>query len=1083
MFPLRSNVFITKNLQRDPRDWNPSMDLSAFYRMQQESNFLPYLSMYRPYNNLLMDQNYFGHFTSHGLNYPTFDYYMCLDSKNLYASLFDSPVSLGSAGSPQGNPTTDAPSPINFPAPGESMADTSTLSPETNMPSSPGCQVRVSNEYLLGSPSPGPPRGGESLRGAGAGESGGGRGSVQEGRDAGCSDRASPDSVFPDAGSMVSFRVADEQQHHHHQSQQQQQRSATPMPIKSSPYSPVQAVSSTPIAQEASSRSDSPPDLKGDLSSVQTKEESDNSVFDGGGGGRTEASNQPSHRNSPSSQFNLNQNVSSLGAIGSVGPHGPVQQQSPPAPPRSRAPSVPPHLLAAHHQFWSQNTTSVQGFATQRLLNGVISSAVSYGGQNVTTVSTSSGGSTSSSGGTNSSTSCVTTGATTTATSCESMKPPTQRAAPAPPRPPPTVLMGEIGGVRTMIWSAPPMDPVPPPAASWSATAAAAASCSSSEESAAQLLLNLGQESRGKPPSSSSAVSYSSAAGPPLNMERLWAGDLTQLPAAQQMQALNLTASGSAAQPWVSNGGTVVKSEAASQSISIAPPAPPLPPQEHEEDETPMICMICEDKATGLHYGIITCEGCKGFFKRTVQNRRVYTCVAEGGCEITKAQRNRCQYCRFKKCIEQGMVLQAVREDRMPGGRNSGAVYNLYKVKYKKHKKSNKAGSVGSGMSGSSNVGGVNGSGTLGGTKGAMGTTMLDKHMAAAAAAHHSQQQQQQQQHAQLAGGFLHHHKISSGDPLGSPPTPSHPNHPAHSGHLVNGTILKTALTNPSEVVHLRQRLDNAVSSSRDRVFPLDTTLTMIQTLIDCDEFQDIATLRNLDELLDHNSDLSDKLCQIGDSIVYKLVQWTKRLPFYLELPVEVHTRLLTHKWHELLVLTTSAYQAMHGQHRLTNIATDGTGAEFMQEVTNNMYTLQRCLTSMMGRPITMDQLRQDVGLMVEKITYVTLMFRRVRLRMEEYVCLKVITMLSQVEDTKCKLEILSKIVPRENTTGYSDLEQIQERYMSCLRSFVEHSAPQQPSRFHDLLVRLPEVQSAATLLLESKMFYVPFLLNSAIQR
>lgn len=30
------------------------------------------------------------------------------------------------------------------------------------------------------------------------------------------------------------------------------------------------------------------------------------------------------------------------------------------------------------------------------------------------------------------------------------------------------------------------------------------------------------------------------------------------------------------------------------------------------------------------------------------------------------------------------------------------------------------------------------------------------------------------------------------------------------------------------------------------------------------------------------------------------------------------------------------------------------------------------------------------------------------------------------------------------------ELEQIQERYMSCLRSFVEHSAPQQPSRFHD---------------------------------
>lgn len=40
------------------------------------------------------------------------------------------------------------------------------------------------------------------------------------------------------------------------------------------------------------------------------------------------------------------------------------------------------------------------------------------------------------------------------------------------------------------------------------------------------------------------------------------------------------------------------------------------------------------------------------------------------------------------------MVLAAVREDRMPGGRNSGAVYNLYKVKYKKHKKNNQTNST-----------------------------------------------------------------------------------------------------------------------------------------------------------------------------------------------------------------------------------------------------------------------------------------------------------------------------------------------------------------------------------------------------
>ncbi|XP_073993834.1 nuclear hormone receptor 4 isoform X2 [Rhodnius prolixus] len=562
------------------------------------------------------------------------------------------------------------------------------------------------------------------------------------------------------------------------------------------------------------------------------------------------------------------------------------------------------------------------------------------------------------------------------------MRPP--RPCATVPRAAPTVIMGEAGGVRTMVWSQPPPQEQPT-TSNWPPPP-------NQEETAAQLLLTLGQESSGGCGSAGSGSSASSASSAPagpsgnsgraLNMERLWAGDLSQLPGAQQITALNLS--------WAKPLGQHLLDPSAKSSL-------PASTDEQEDDDQPMICMICEDKATGLHYGIITCEGCKGFFKRTVQNRRVYTCVADGVCEITKAQRNRCQYCRFKKCIEQGMVLQAVREDRMPGGRNSGAVYNLYKVKYKKHKKSVRNGQL----------------------KG-------------------------------LAG--------EKGKPAISPEHGIPP-------HLVNGTILKTALTNPSEVVHLRQRLDNAVSSSRDRTLSIDATLAMIQTLIDCDEFQDIATLRNLEDLLEHKSDLSDKLMQIGDSIVYKLVQWTKRLPFYLELPVEVHTRLLTHKWHELLVLTTSAYQAIHGAHKLASTGSDGTEAHFTQEVSNNLCTLQTCLTSMMGRPITMDQLRQDVGLMVEKITHVTLMFRRIKLTMHEYVCLKVIIMLN----------------PGRGAT--SELEAIQERYMTCLRTYVEHSSPNQPNRFHDLLVRLPEVQSAASLLLESKMFYVPFLLNSTIQR
>ena len=39
-----------------------------------------------------------------------------------------------------------------------------------------------------------------------------------------------------------------------------------------------------------------------------------------------------------------------------------------------------------------------------------------------------------------------------------------------------------------------------------------------------------------------------------------------------------------------------------------------------------------------------------------------------------------------KRILEQfiSFFISAVREDRMPGGRNSGAVYNLYKVYFEK---------------------------------------------------------------------------------------------------------------------------------------------------------------------------------------------------------------------------------------------------------------------------------------------------------------------------------------------------------------------------------------------------------------
>ncbi|KAM4614994.1 nuclear receptor subfamily 5 group A member 2-like [Polymixia lowei] len=82
------------------------------------------------------------------------------------------------------------------------------------------------------------------------------------------------------------------------------------------------------------------------------------------------------------------------------------------------------------------------------------------------------------------------------------------------------------------------------------------------------------------------------------------------------------------------------------------------------------LCPVCGDKVSGYHYGLLTCESCKGFFKRTVQNNKKYNCAENQDCKIDTTQRKRCPFCRFQKCLHVGMRLEAVRGDRMRGGRN-----------------------------------------------------------------------------------------------------------------------------------------------------------------------------------------------------------------------------------------------------------------------------------------------------------------------------------------------------------------------------------------------------------------------------
>ncbi|KAK3880021.1 hypothetical protein Pcinc_015460 [Petrolisthes cinctipes] len=80
----------------------------------------------------------------------------------------------------------------------------------------------------------------------------------------------------------------------------------------------------------------------------------------------------------------------------------------------------------------------------------------------------------------------------------------------------------------------------------------------------------------------------------------------------------------------------------------------PLPRQQEE------LCLVCGDRASGYHYNALTCEGCKGFFRRSITKNAVYQCKYGNNCEMDMYMRRKCQECRLKKCLSVGMRPECV---------------------------------------------------------------------------------------------------------------------------------------------------------------------------------------------------------------------------------------------------------------------------------------------------------------------------------------------------------------------------------------------------------------------------------------
>ncbi|KAM8977233.1 nuclear receptor subfamily 1 group I member 2 [Pelodytes ibericus] len=82
-----------------------------------------------------------------------------------------------------------------------------------------------------------------------------------------------------------------------------------------------------------------------------------------------------------------------------------------------------------------------------------------------------------------------------------------------------------------------------------------------------------------------------------------------------------------------------------------------------DDDGEPKICRACGDRATGYHFNAMTCEGCKGFFRRAMKRNLCLRCPFQNACVINKNNRRHCQACRLKKCLDIGMKKELIMSD------------------------------------------------------------------------------------------------------------------------------------------------------------------------------------------------------------------------------------------------------------------------------------------------------------------------------------------------------------------------------------------------------------------------------------
>ncbi|XP_046534026.1 nuclear receptor subfamily 5 group A member 2 isoform X1 [Equus quagga] len=441
------------------------------------------------------------------------------------------------------------------------------------------------------------------------------------------------------------------------------------------------------------------------------------------------------------------------------------------------------------------------------------------------------------------------------------------------------------------------------------------------------------------------------------------------------------------------------------------------------DEDLEELCPVCGDKVSGYHYGLLTCESCKGFFKRTVQNNKRYTCIENQNCQIDKTQRKRCPYCRFQKCLSVGMKLEAVRADRMRGGRNKfGPMYKRDRALKQQKKALIRANGL-----------------KLEAMSQVIQAMPSELSISSAIQSIHSASKGLPLNHAALPPTDYDRSPFVT-----SPISMTMPPHGSLQGYQTYSHFPSRAIkseypdpyTSSPESIMGYSYMDGYQTSSPASIPHL------ILELLKCepDEPQVQAKIMAYLQQEQANRSKHEKLstfglmCKMADQTLFSIVEWARSSIFFRELKVDDQMKLLQNCWSELLILDHIYRQVVHGKE----------GSIFLVTGQQVDYSI---IASQAGA--TLNNLMSHAQELVAKL-------RSLQFDQREFVCLKFLVLFS--------LDV-------KNLENFQLVEGVQEQVNAALLDYTMCNYPQQTEKFGQLLLRLPEIR-AISMQAEEYLYY-----------